>query len=218
MSYQVKLLNKKRLNHDVIQFHFERPPAYEFVAGQAIELTLDGSDKKGPAPFTFTGLNSEPNLELTIKIYEAHNGLTAALAKLNPADEVTITAPWDSFTNKGPGIFIAGGAGITPFVAMLRQMHADKTIGNSRLFFSNKESDDVFLHDELKAILGDRYIDVLTRDKNSKYQRIDETFLLAHTDRIDQPYYVCGPPGFMEAIEESLAKIGASKNYINISL
>jgi ferredoxin-NADP reductase len=218
MTYQVRLLSKERLNHDVIQFHFERPTGYTFIAGQAIELTLEGLHKKGPAPFTFTGLNSDPNLELTIKIYEEHNGLTAALARLKSGDEVTITAPWDSFTNKGPGVFIAGGAGITPFMAMLRQMHVDGTIGNSRLFFSNKQSDDIFFHDELKKILGNRYIDILTREKENAHQKIDEAFLLKNTDRVEQPYYVCGPPGFIETIEQSLVKIGAAKDYINISL
>jgi ferredoxin-NADP reductase len=215
MSHQVKLVGKQELNHDVIRFHFEKPLKYQFVAGQAIELFIEVPEKKGPGPFTFTGLNREANLELTIKIYKEHNGLTEALSKLNLGDEVFISDPWDSFTNKGPGIFIAGGAGITPFIAMLRQMHEDGTIGDSHLYFFNKTGGDLFMQEELKRLLADRYVDILTREKNS--QRLDEELFARHLGK-EQPYYVCGPPGFVEKTRELLHKIGAANDYVNISL
>jgi ferredoxin-NADP reductase len=214
MSHKVKIISKEKLNHDVVRFHLERPANYNFSAGQAIELFIQHPEKKGPAPFTFTGLNSEQDLELTIKIYEHHKGLTASLAQLSINDEVFITEPWDSFTNKGPGIFIAGGAGITPFIALLRQMRVDGKVDGSHLYFSNKTSRDIFLHKELKAILGDRYVDILTRDTQ---QRLDEQLLSKHLER-KQPYYVCGPPGFVDSMQQLLSRIGATQDLVNISL
>jgi ferredoxin-NADP reductase len=219
MNHEVKILSKRNLNHDVIQFRLERPVGYQFIAGQAIELMLSEPVAKGPAPFTFTGLNTDPHLELTIKIYEPHNGLTAALARLNIGDKVMITDPWDSYINKGAGIFLAGGAGITPFVALLRQMQVDGKVGNSWLFFSNKTSQDVFLHAELKNILGDQYVDVITRDENGQdTHHIDEALLKKYVKDFNQPFYVCGPPGFMDAMQNTLKKIGASEQMINVSL
>lgn len=218
MRHPVKILNKKKLNHDVIQLHLKRPRGYQFNAGQAIELTLEKPERLGPSPFTFTGLNGAADLELTIKIYEEHGGLTAALSKLHAGDDVFITDPWDSFINKGAGVFIAGGAGVTPFIAMLRQMHADGSIGDSLLFFSNKTSDDIFLHDELKNMLQDHYIDILTRENNGSPERIDEALLHKHIKRTNQPFYVCGPPGFIDAIQHLLTKIGAREEAVNISL
>jgi ferredoxin-NADP reductase len=219
MNHEIKILSRKNLNHDVIQFHFERPEGYHFLAGQAIELMLTQPVSQGPAPFTFTGLNTNPYLELTIKIYPEHQGITAALSNLNVGDMVTITDPWDSFTNKGPGVFLAGGAGITPFIALLRQMHVDGNVGKSRLFFSNKTPDDKFLHDELKDILGDQYVDVITRDeKGQTSQHIDEAFLKKYIKDLKQPFYVCGPPGFTDSVQNTLSKIGASEQMVNISL
>jgi ferredoxin-NADP reductase len=218
MNHEISILSKEPLTHDVIQFRFERPKGYEFRAGQAIELMLH-QPGMGPAPFTFTALNSKPYLELTIKIYKEQNGLTLALSQLNIGDKVLITDPWDSFHNKGPGVFIAGGAGITPFIALLRQMQVDNTVGKSWLFFSNKTHDDIFMHDELKQILGDRYVDVITRDKNSNNtHRIDEVFLRKNITDFKQPFYVCGPPGFTEVIQQTLVKIGAAEQMVNISL
>jgi ferredoxin-NADP reductase len=219
MTHRVRILNMARLNHDVIQFRLEKPSGYHFVAGQATELSLEAPQKKGPNPFTFTALNTAPYLELTIKIYEAHQGLTADLSRLTPGDHVLITDPWDSFINKGPGVFIAGGAGITPFIAILRQMHVEGKVGESRLFFSNKTSADIFLRDELKTILGDRYIDILTRDEGSlSPHHIDEAFIKNNIKAITQPFYVCGPPGFVDTIQQLLIKIGAAENTVNISL
>jgi len=219
MNHEVRILGKKSLNHDVVQFQLERPSGYQFVAGQAIELELRAPVRRGPAPFTFTGLNTSPNLELTIKIYRDHDGLTAALERLHVGDSVSITDPWDSFTDKGPGVFIAGGAGITPFVALLRQMQVDGTVGGSTLLFANKSSKDAFLRDELKGILGNRYVDVLAFDDNGRSnQLIDEAFLKIQIQNLQQPINVCGPPGFMDAVQGALKKIGASEQAVNVSL
>jgi ferredoxin-NADP reductase len=220
MNHEVQIIGKRKLNHDVLQFRLQKPEGYQFVAGQAIELLLIEPEKKGPAPFTFTGLNTSPYLELTIKIYEDHNGLTAALSKLNNGDKVMITDPWDSFQNNGPGVFIAGGAGITPFVALLRQMKIDGNVGDSWLYFSNRTSKDVFLHGELTEILGDHYVDVITRDEHGvkNIQHIDETFLRKHVKNFQQPFYVCGPPAFTESVQQALKTIGATEQMVKVSL
>lgn len=220
MEHEVEITGIRRLNHDVVQFLLERPDNYEFKAGQAIELLLTEPEAWGPAPFTFTRLNTDPFLELTIKIYEDHGSLTAALSKLAAGNKVMITDPWDSFMYNGPGVFIAGGAGITPFIALLRQMQADKGIGDSLLLFSNKTPQDVFLHDELKSLLGDRYVDVITRGQPGagNTQRIDEAFLSKHIKNFEQPLYVCGPPGFVDSIISTLSDMGVDKQMVKVSL
>jgi ferredoxin-NADP reductase len=219
MNHEVKIVDKQPLNHDVIRFRLERPAGYEFVAGQATEVSISTPEPKGPSPFTFTGLNTQPYLELTIKIYKAHKGLTAVLASLNVGDKLTITDPWDSFRNNGPGVFIAGGAGITPFIALLRQMQVDGNIASSWLFFSNKTTEDVFLADELRAMLGDHYVDVITRDENGRErQHIDEALLTKYVSDFSQPSYVCGPPGFVDIMQETLKKLGAAEQMVNVSL
>lgn len=219
MDHEVKIRKKHALNHDVVQFRLERPKGYEFVAGQAIELTVRKPTEKGPGPFTFTGLNTDEDLELTIKIYRERNGLTAALEKLNVGDTVVITDPWDSFIDRGSGVFIAGGAGITPFIALLRQMHKDGKVGESRLIFSNKTRADIFLDDELKSILGDRYVNYISYDDQRRTERyIDEAFLRQYIRDVKQPFYVCGPPGFTDSVQGILKGMGASEQMVNISL
>ena len=217
MTHKVKILHKESLNHNVIQFRFEKPKGFSFVAGQATELSIDEPKQLGPNPFTFTCLNTKPYLELTIKIYPEHNGMTAQLSKKQVGDAVIITDAWDTFVNKGPGVFIAGGAGITPFLAILRQLKVDNNVGNSYLFFSNKTSKDIFLKDELTEILGQRYINVLTQDPNAKKERLNEDFFRNHISNYNQPFYLCGPPNFAESLQNDLTKLGAKQDLVMIS-
>jgi len=218
MDHQVKILSKEALNHDVIRFRLEKPKDYSFIAGQAIELTIEEPEKRGPGPFTFTALNTMPYLELMTKIYRDRNGLTAALAEKAVGDKVLIGDPWDSFVNKGPGAFIAGGAGITPFIALMRQFKADGNIGTSQLLFFNKTTNDIFLRDELSDLLGARYVNILTREQNGHPKpTLDDKLLSKHITDFSQPFYLCGPPGFVEKAQSILARLGVKEETVNVS-
>lgn len=218
MDHHVKILDKEALNHDVIRFRLEKPKDYSFTAGQAIELTIDEPEEYGPAPFTFTALNTTPYLELMTKIYHDRKGLTAALSEKAVGDKIIIGDPWDSFINKGPGAFIAGGAGITPFVALIRQFKVDGNIGTSQLLFFNKTSNDIFLRDELSDLLRGRYVNILTREQNgSPKPTLDEKLLSKHISNFAQPFYLCGPPGFVEKVQSILVRLGVKEETVNVS-
>jgi ferredoxin-NADP reductase len=217
MNHEVQILSMEKLNHSVIQFELQRPDGYSFQAGQAIELTIDHPESKGPAPFTFTGLEDATNLQLMIKIYDDHAGVTSALSKKKPGEKVLITDPWDSFKNKGHGVFLAGGAGITPFIALLRQLNKDKVPGKSFLFFSNKTREHIFLQNELSRLLGDRYLNIITSDPLKPHHHIDEDSIRKLISNFSQPFYVCGPPGFTENVQNILTRIGAKEEMINVS-
>jgi predicted ferric reductase len=88
---------------------------------------------KTKRPFTFTSLNDNDYLEFIIKIYDSNDGVTE-LGKLKQGDELLIHDVWGAIEYKGEGVFIAGGAGVTPFIAILRQLQAENKIANNKLF------------------------------------------------------------------------------------
>ena len=77
--------------------------------------------------------------------------------------------------------FIAGGAGITPFIAILRRLHEDGKMDDNSLFFSNKTDRDIILKNELEVLLGDNAHFTITNQKDSKHdkRRINADFLKA---------------------------------------
>ena len=155
MQHIVKIIEKSWLTHDVICLRLERPLNYSFYAGQAIEVSLENPRFQGEnAPFTLTALSSEKYLELILKVYAAHKGLTLEISKLMQGDKLIIGDAWDSYKNLGPGMFIAGGTGVTPCFALLRQLNFENRLANSKLLFANKTEKDILLFEELSQMLG----------------------------------------------------------------
>jgi len=212
MKHTVKILSTQNVTHDVRRFRVERPEGFIFRPGQATEISVNKEgwlDKKNP--FTFTCLTDAPFLEFTIKLYPERGGVTGQLSLLNPGDEIILRKPWGCIEYKGPGYFIAGGAGITPFLAILRQLQREGKARESKLFYTNKTDQDIILVDELKEILGGSAHFTVTRQTDSAYdtRRIDENFLNAEIDDFGRHFYVCGPDPMIEAVNQILEKLGA---------
>jgi ferredoxin-NADP reductase len=213
MEYVVKIQSVSSLTHDVKQFRVDKPAGYVFVPGEATEVAVNSEAwKNEKRPFTFTSLPGADYLELVIKTYATRNGVTHALDKLAAGDELIIGDPWGAISYKGEGTFIAGGAGITPFIAILRDLYANTVTGGNKLYFSNKTKDDVILQDELREILGDRLHLLVTQENAPGYShdRIDKNFLEKNIRDFKQPFYLCGPDKFVQDIQQHLVELGAN--------
>jgi ferredoxin-NADP reductase len=218
MSYTVTIRDIKEITHDVNQYTFDKPGGYEFEPGQATEVAIDKDgwrDEK--RPFTFTSLNEDPHLQFTIKIYPEHDGVTEQIGQLEEGDAFIIDDPWGTIQYKGPGVFLAGGAGVTPFIAIFRDLHKHGEINGNRLIFSNKTEKDIILEDEFWEILGDNFLNTLTDVDNSEQyltEFIDKEFIEQHIEDYDQNFYVCGPPKFVTDISTYLQDLGADTDGI----
>jgi ferredoxin-NADP reductase len=207
----------RNVTHDVKSFRLEKPAGYHFNPGQATEVSINKpgwEDEK--RPFTFTSLNEDPYLEFTIKIYPDHKGVTNELNGLKAGDQLVLRDVWGAIAYRGAGYFIAGGAGITPFIAILRQLSRDGKLDDNQLFFSNKTDDDVILEDEFRDMMGENAIFLITDKPSRKHHSgfIDETFLRQRVSDFSKPFYLCGPPGMVEAMEKTLLKLGAKPDSV----
>lgn len=211
-DYSVKLLAKKPVTHNVNSYTVEKPEGFTYTPGQATDFSILKDElATEKRPFTFTSLPSDDTLEFTIKSYTDHDGVTNALTKVQPGDSFEISDAWGAIEYKGEGVFLAGGAGITPFIAIFRDLYAQGRIGNNQLFFSNRTTADIILKEELERMLGDGFFNLISGElaKDYFHGRIDKDFLLKHITNFDQPFYVCGPDTFTEAILEALQGLGA---------
>lgn len=221
--YKVQILHTAYVTHDVKRFILKKPKGFRFTPGQATEIAINKpgwEDKKHP--FTFTSLNDDMVLEFTIKgynpkVYKNHKGVTWKLHRLMPGDELLVDEPWGTIEYKGTGVFLAGGAGITPFIAIFRQLAKDGDLAGNKLIFSNKTALDVILEKELRAIFKpEDLVLTLTRQKMPGYEhgRIDETLLNKHVNDFSRPFYVCGPPPMMGNLRELLPTLGVGAQEI----
>jgi ferredoxin-NADP reductase len=211
------ILMTEFVTHDVKRFIIQKPRGFKHVAGQATLVSINQPELADNAhPFTPTSLPDDRILEFTIKGYPEHHGLTEQLHLLRPGDQLLLGPVFGTIQYKGPGVFIAGGAGITPFIAILRQLSRDGGLAGNSLLFANKTRDDVILEKELRAYLGDRCVLTLSREANPAYENrmVDEAFLREKIGNFSQPFYLCGPPPMVEALTETLRKLGASPDNV----
>jgi ferredoxin-NADP reductase len=216
-KHKVLIKHIEHVTHDVLRFITEKPEGYEFEPGQATEIAIDreGWRKEG-RPFTFTSLPEDKDLEFIIKTYPEHDGATDKLLDLKPGDHFILHDVFGTITYQGKGTFIAGGAGITPFIAIFRNLKKKGKLQGNKLIFGNKTTEDIILHKELKEMFGDDLINVLSEEKLDKYESgfIDKEVIKKHALDFDSYFYVCGPPEMVDKTESTLVDSGASKDRI----
>jgi ferredoxin-NADP reductase len=218
-KYIVKILSIEPVTHDVKRFRFEKPEGYSFKPGQATDVSINTPALKNEKrPFTFTCLNSAEYLEFTIKIYSDHNGITNELGKLKPGAELIIRDVWGDISYKGKGVFIAGGAGITPFISILRDLEQKHLAGGNIMIFANKAKKDIILEKELSHLLGKSFVNILSGEKSAgcSYGFITEKFLGTNIPPNTKNIYLCGPPPMIEAIIKQLSNLGIRKSLITM--
>jgi ferredoxin-NADP reductase len=213
MNQTVTLLMSQFVTHDVKHFILTKPAGFAWTPGQGVELAIDlpGLRDQG-RPFTPTCLAADQVLEFTIKAYPDHGGVTQALHRLEPGAQLLVSESFGTISYQGPGVFIAGGAGITPFLAILRSLAREGRLDGHGLIFSNKTPADVICEKELRHLLGERCILTCTGEAGPGYEhrRVDQAFLQEKVADFGQHFYVCGPPGFMDSVTGGLQALGAS--------
>jgi len=213
----VQIKSTKHITHDVLQIVTEKPKQYNFTPGQATEVAINKNGwKNKKRPFTFTCLPANDYLEFTIKTYPLHKSVTNELLQLKTNDELILHEVFGAISYKGEGIFIAGGAGVTPFISIIRYLRSKKEIGDNKLIFANKTKADIILEQELKKILGDKFINILSDEKVDGYAhgQITEDFLKPHINGNIKNVYLCGPPPMMEAVKKQLVHLKVDAKHI----
>lgn len=213
----VKVKSVDKVTHDVLKIVTEKPPQYFFTPGQATEISINKEGwQNEKRPFTFTCLPDNDYLEFTIKTYPLHKGVTSQLLQLKRNDELILHDVFGAIGYKGEGMFIAGGAGVTPFISIFRYLESKDELRNNKLIFANKTKADIILESEFKKLLGKNFINILSDEKvpGYAYGQITENFIEANNSSGNKMFYICGPPPMMESIEEQLANLYGNKKII----
>ncbi|MFD0862062.1 flavodoxin reductase [Sungkyunkwania multivorans] len=217
MEHQILVKKIEWVTHDVVRLLTDKPKEYNFIPGQATELAIDKDGlREQKRPFTFTSLPENSELEFTIKIYESHKGVTDKIQHLRVGDKLIIGDAWGAIQYKGPGTFIAGGAGITPFIAILKDLNRKNMLNGNRLFFGNKTEKDIIYKSNLETWLGDAFYNILSEEEKEEYAQgqIDKEYLKKHNLDASSPVYLCGPPPMMDALIPALYALGISESHL----
>jgi ferredoxin-NADP reductase len=142
--------------------------------------------------------------------------------ELRVGDKIELRGPiggyfvWEP-AQSGPLLLIAGGSGIVPLMAMLRDHAAAMSTAPARLLYSSRAYPDIIYRAELDRLATQPAIEVihtLTRAQPPGWtgyaRRIDVEMLRAVAwPAAERPLvFVCVPTPFVEAAAESLVELG----------
>lgn len=139
------------------------------------------------------------------------------MRSLRAGDELILHDVFGDISYKDVGIFFVGGAGVTPFIAIFKQLEKEKAIGSNKLISANKTKADIILEERFSALLGGNFINVLSRETVAGYEQGFVTAALIKRYIVDGQtgyVYLCGPDPMMAAVQGHLADLGIKGDFI----
>lgn len=131
---------KKHEVGDVWSYTFIPMEPLAWAAGQSLRLEVMGP--YGPIEHRFSIFSAPATGEVTITTRHSGSPYKQALAALQPgdhADAYGVEGDFIWFDTPGPHVFVAGGIGITPFIAMLSERTHKKLPIPAHLIYANRD-------------------------------------------------------------------------------
>lgn len=197
------------VNDLVTRFEFKRKDGERFPtfsAGAHTVVEMKGEDRTRLNPYS---LMSDPENTDTYAISvrrddEGRGGSLHMHKNVSVGDEMSITYPVNLFSldlRAGKHLFLAGGIGITPFMAMINQL--SRSNGNWELHYGVRTAALGSYAEDLQAANPGR-VNVYQEDKG---QMIALENLLSGQP-LGTHIYVCGPKGMIDWVRDTAAKAG----------
>ena len=226
--HETRLTRRETVAEGTMAFYFSKPFQFRYRAGQSILLKLSSppeTDNEGDArTFTIASAPREPELMVATRMRDT--AFKRALKTAPMGTAVTIDGPnGEMVLHDDPArsaVFLAGGIGITPFLAMARHAAKERLPHRLRLFYSNRRPEDAAFLTELQKMeqLNPNYRLIATMSEPEKSARpwsgetgfIRREMLERHLPDTANPiYYFAGPPAMTTAMQRMLEAIGISE-------
>jgi len=210
-------IGKKHLGSNLYTFTFEIPwYDMQFQAGEFIELKIEhpNPDERGDKRwFTVSNVWTDVRLEITTRYFgDKSSTFKKALFNLKKGDLVHFSDPMGDFVlpkdKKLRLLFVAGGIGVTPYMAMLKYMEGNNDIRSAKLIWKLNT-----LEDKFKIPYAPKEVEqlVITDNDLFKPEYLLEQFKRFKADRI----YISGPEPMVKILNDGLLKLGLPKRVIN---
>ncbi len=186
-----------------------------YLPGQYVNVSVPGTVQT--RSYSFSSMPRDGVVEFLVR--NIPNGLMSSyLANAaKPGDALTLTGPIGSFYLRDvtrPLLFLAGGTGLAPFLAMLEVLQQKGTTQPVHMIYGVTNDADLVETDKLAAfaaaIPGFTYVTVVA-DQASAHERkgyvthhLPDAAL--HGGNVD--LYLCGPPPMVDAVRAYLAEKG----------
>jgi propane monooxygenase reductase subunit len=215
----------EELTHDIRRLVLSGE-SLTFKPGQYVDIKIPGTDDV--RSFSMANLPGGDQLEFMIKIYPdgKFSGLLADDG-LKPGDELEVTGPYGVFTlrdkSERPLVFIGGGAGMAPILALLRGMAENGTERRGIYYYGARGPKDLFHLDELaeleRRLPNFRFVPALSHCDEDADWAGERGLITDVVSRLEEELgevdaYLCGPPPMVDAAIAMLDQSGVPESRV----
>ena len=200
--FNLKVTRREALAQDIILFELRQPDGVDlpaFTAGAHLTVETPSGVRRNYS------LCSDPLhagfYQIAVKRDGAGRGGSISMAdQINIGDMLSVSAPRNNFElhpRANSFLFVAGGIGITPILAMMRHL---KSSGRGRfklIYCARDEASTPFLHELSEEFAG---LVKIHHDGGDSAQSLD--FWPVFEKPGSAQVYCCGPRGLMDAVRD----------------
>ena len=209
----------------VRSYTFEVPDWPGHRPGQHVDMRLTAEDGYSVQRSYSIASASGADQVLDLTVERIENGEVSPFLHdvVVPGDRLELRGPiggyfvWEPSLG-GPLLLVAGGSGVVPLMAMIRQRQGTGAEIPTRLLFSSRHVEDIIYREELdRLVAGGDGLDVihtLTRSQPPGWtgyaRRIDDRMLAEVLEPIgiEARVYICGPTALVETAANACVRLG----------
>jgi propane monooxygenase reductase subunit len=223
-TQQMRVEEIEALTHDIHRLVLSGA-TINYNPGQYVDIQIPDSDEV--RSFSMANLPGG-ELEFMIKVYE--EGRFSSLLSsgdLKPGDELEVTGPYGVFTLRAnsdrPLLFIGGGAGMAPILALLRSLAEQGSTRPAVYYYGARGPRDLFHTDELATLEARlenfRFVPALSdcgEDEDWRGERglITDVVARCEPELSEVDAYLCGPPPMVDAAIGLLVQKGVPESRV----
>ncbi len=202
-----------------------------FRAGQYVSLGVELQGVRTARPYSIASAPGEEHVDLTVR--DVVGGFVAPhlLAEVEVGATFVSSGPQGSFyfeplIDGRELVFLAGGSGITPFMAMLRDQQRRDWPCSVTLLYGSRVADDVIFDAELRELTEGAdaftYAPVISEpgdDHEGRTGFLDAACIRDVVGDVGgKTFYLCGPPAMFDFVLPQLEELGVPQQRIKREL
>lgn len=175
-------------------------------AGQFLTVTVEVDGRRHARCYSPAGPEGSDLIELTVARHDGGAVSEYLNRSVRPGMPVALSGPSGDFvlpaTRPRRLLLIAGGSGITPVMAMVRTLHAERFDGEVAVIHYVRTLREADYRDELTATPNVRVLHSCTRSVEGHLRGHFDESHLATAMADPEAVYVCGPPALVDAVRK----------------
>ena len=206
-STVLKLVSRRKLSGDQVEYSFTAHAPLQFEAGQYAELHLPHLKPDGRGyrrMFTIASRPGTKDITIITRHPQPSSSFKKTLMKLAIGRQLRVTGVWGDFVLPADMsqklLFVAGGVGITPFLSQLAWLEYEDQARDIVLIYAVKNQAEAIDLDRYKKLVKVIVHEgILTNEDIQRYVR----------DVAKRSVYVSGPPIMVDAVAKQARQLGA---------